>query len=460
MNQTFMGLEISLKHSSSLDPGFLPLAKVFAAYEQKTGGGDAAGIAVERPGGRDVFRFNMENSLSPTELDKYMAWLLIKSVLWICGGKKLFIAGSPALAEYIRGLKALDFDRDMMETIYEGPLEVISVSLDELPAGDSSGAAKAGQSLKGCRLGFDAGGSDIKVSAVVDGEAIFSQEIIWHPKITADPAYHYEHILDAMKLAAEKMPRVDSIGVSSAGVYVNNRTMVASLFMQVPKAQFDSHVRDIYPRAAAAIGPVPLTVANDGDVTALAGAMELGEGRVLGIAMGTSEAGGYIDKNMSITGWLNELAFAPVDGNPLACLDEWSGAPGTGVKYFSQDAVIKLAPAAGIDLDPNLSPAEKLKAVQKLMAEKDPRAWEIFAAIGMYLGYTLAYYSRFYDIGHLLLMGRVLSEEGGALIVEKARAVLKDEYPALNESIKIHLPDEKSRRVGQSVAAASLESSQ
>ena len=30
--------------------------------------------------------------------------------------------------------------------------------------------------------------------------------------------------------------------------------------------------------------------------------------------------------------------------------DEWSGDIGCGVKYFSQDGVIKLAPRAGIEL--------------------------------------------------------------------------------------------------------------
>jgi predicted NBD/HSP70 family sugar kinase len=137
-------------------------------------------------------------------------------------------------------------------------------------------------------------------------------------------------------------------------------------------------------------------------------------------------------------------------------VDEWSGDYGCGVKYFSQDAVIKLAPAAGIELDENASPAEKLKVVQGLMAKGDERAAKIYETIGSYFGYAVAYYALFYDIKHVLLMGRVSSGEGGNILFKTAQKVLALEFPELAEKITIHLPDESSRRVGQSIAAASL----
>jgi len=250
------------------------------------------------------------------------------------------------------------------------------------------------------------------------------------------------------------MPRVDAIGVSSAGIYVDNRTMVASLFLKVPKDQFAAKVQDIYIRAAKEIGDVPLEVANDGDVTALSGAMELNANGVLGIAMGTSEAGGFVDQDGNVTGWLNELAFVPVDLNPGAMVDEWSGDYGCGVKYFSQDSVIKLAAAAGIELDADMSPAERLKVVQNLMLSNDERAAKIYESIGCYLAHGLAFYAEFYQISHVLLLGRVMSGEGGNIIFNEAGRILREEYPEL--AIELHLPDENSRRVGQSVAAASL----
>ena len=252
------------------------------------------------------------------------------------------------------------------------------------------------------------------------------------------------------------MPRVDAIGVSSAGVYVDNRIMVASLFLKVPEEEFDKKVKNMYIDVAKEIGAdIPIEVANDGDVTALAGAMDLNDVDVLGVAMGTSEAGGYVDKSGNITGWLNELAFVPCDYDDEAMVDEWSGDYGCGVKYFSQDSVIKLAPAAGIELDESLSPAEKLKVVQKLHQENDPRAAKIFETIGVYFGYTIAYYAMYYDIKHVLILGRVTSGEGGNLILAKANEVLEKEFSEL-KNIQLHLPDESNRRVGQSIAAASL----
>jgi predicted NBD/HSP70 family sugar kinase len=232
--------------------------------------------------------------------------------------------------------------------------------------------------------------------------------------------------------------------------------MIASLFIAVPEDLFNKEVKDIFIKAQKEMGNVPMEIANDGDVTALAGAMELGENNVMGIAMGTSQAGGYVDSKGNITGWLNELAFVPVDLAPDSAVDEWSGDHGCGVKYFSQDAVIKLAEKAGIILSDYETPAQKLKYVQDLLEQGDRRAEKIFESIGVYLGYSIAWYSKFYDITHLLLLGRVTSGKGGALMIEMAKKVLADEFPELYARLHIHMPDEKSKRVGQSIAAASL----
>ena len=136
--------------------------------------------------------------------------------------------------------------------------------------------------------------------------------------------------------------------------------------------------------------------------------------------------------------------------------DEWSGDIGCGVKYFSQDSVIKLAPRAGIQLDASLSPAEKLKVVQGEMNKGSETARDIYRSIGVYLGHTLAYYANFYDISHVLLLGRVMSGLGGSVILETCLSILNEEYPELAQKVRVMLPDEKTRRVGQSVAAASL----
>ncbi|RYD26451.1 MAG: hypothetical protein EOP87_22725 [Verrucomicrobiaceae bacterium] len=197
-------------------------------------------------------------------------------------------------------------------------------------------------------------------------------------------------------------------------------------------------------------------VINDGDVTALAGALSLRTDGMLGIAMGSSEAAGFMDKQSRIPGWLNELAFAPVDHNPGAAIDEWSGDAGVGALYFSQQAVNKLLPAAGIDLPSSMGLPERLVEVQKLMSSGDDRAALIYQTIGVYLGYTIPLYADFYDFDHLLLLGRVTTGEGGEIVLAKAREVLATEFPEIASRISLHVPDEKTRRVGQAVAAASL----
>ena len=198
-----------------------------------------------------------------------------------------------------------------------------------------------------------------------------------------------------------------------------------------------------------------MEVANDGDVTALAGAMSLKANGMLGVAMGSSEAAGYIDPNGCMTGWLNELAFAPVDMNLKAVADEWSCDLGVGASYFSQQAVNKLLPAAGISL-PDMGIPEQLKEVQALMAKGDPRAAKIYETIGIYLGYTIPHYAEFYAFSHMLILGRVTTGQGGDIVLSHAREVLAKCFPEVAAKVTLHVPDEKSRRIGQAVAAASL----
>lgn len=451
------GIDISIQTVPPLDPAYIPLLPFYQAFEQNAT--VPFSIAVERSEGQmAVYHTKVYGTPEMADADRYYVRRMIKTMLWLYGGYKIYLSGSEALYQAMMedysatGNQAFDFD--YMANVFEHPFEF--VLCDKVP--EEKGNPKAiGRHLEGCRIGFDAGGSDRKVSAVIDGESVFSEEVVWFPKINSNPDYHYEGIVAALKAAAEHMPRVDAVGISSAGVYINNRTMNASLFLQVPTDLFDQKVKDIYQRAVQdTFGDVPYAVCNDGDVSALAGAMNLGENNVLGIAMGTSEAVGFVDPQGCITGWLNELAFVPVDGAPTAMQDEWSLDIGCGVKYFSQDSVIKLAPAAGINLSPDLSPAEKLKEVQGLMAVEGSPAEDIFRSIGIYLGHALPLYHHFYHFNHVLLLGRVMSGRGGDIILATAQEVLQKEYPQVASCVSLTLPDEKARRVGQSVAAASL----
>ena len=294
----FLGIQIEVKNRPELDPAFLPLHKfnrAFLADAKKP-----VGIAVERSGGEmAVCRSFIHGTEALRAADRYYINRLVKTLLWMKGGFRVYVCGDEDLYRYLRGAYApggeQDFDRDFMANVYERPFEVLYVQ--ELPESKDSPRALGGH-LEGCRIGFDAGGSDRKVSAVLDGETVYSEEVVWFPKLNSDPDYHYEGIVAGLKAAAAHLPRVDAVGVSSAGINIDDRTMSASLFLKVPKDLFDRKVKDIYLRAIwDCFGDVPCCVVNDGDVTALAGAMSLEDSNILGLAMGTSEAGGYVDEN-------------------------------------------------------------------------------------------------------------------------------------------------------------------
>ena len=454
----YLGVNYEMKHAPKLDPTFIPFGVWREAYLK--GASKPLAIALERDKGRvSVHHTMIHGTPEMAEADYRYVERYVKFLLWSTGGFRVSICGCSELAQRLKKAYTPEgerhFDFTFVNQLYERDLEILDLPLEECPAANEV-AEPMGGHMDGCRIGFDAGGSDRKVSAVIDGECVYSEEVVWFPKLQEDPDYHFGHIVEAFKTAASKMPRVDAIGVSSAGTFIGNAPMVASLFIKVPRSNWDK-VKTIYDRAAAEIDPnVPILVANDGDVSALAGAMGLGKGNLMGIAMGTSEAVGYVDEDKNVLGWINELAFAPVDLQAGAMQDEWSTDYGVGCKYFSQDAVIKLAPAAGIELEQSLSPAEKLKKVQGLMEQDDPRAAAIYRSIGTYLAHSFALYHDFYGFKHVLLLGRVMSGKGGDLLLETYNQVMADEYPELAEKIHVALPDEKFRRVGQSAIAASL----
>jgi predicted NBD/HSP70 family sugar kinase len=446
-----------------LDPDFRPAVLVNRAFQREveaSGDGTPLVLALERPDG-SVSRF--ETHVFPedhplAEANLTYAERIFKFLLWQRGGWKAYIGGPKGIGHYIAecyspaGARAFDY-HFMGEDVYDKTFTVVACDPSEAPEEQESGKP-LGRHLDGCRIGFDLGASDRKASAVIDGEAVFSEEVVWEPRIHADPEYHYREIMTALEAAASKMPRVDAIGGSAAGVYIDNVVRVASLFRGVPKERYDE-IRNLFLRIRDEMG-VPLEVANDGDVTALAGSMSLEDGGVLGIAMGSSEASGYVNVEGNITGWLNELAFAPVDYNPGAPADEWSGDRGVGASYFSQQCVFRLAPKVGIEPPDDIPLAERLRVVQEKLEAGDEGAAKIWQSIGVYLGYALAHYADFYVIKHVLILGRCTSGIGGQLILDGARSVIESEFPGLAEQVNIQLPDEKSRRVGQSIAAASL----
>ena len=455
-------INVNLKVKPVLDPEFIPAVLWNKEFRKKTAqeGGEKIVVILERANGtRSTYSTDILKNDQDNLNIKYVE-RLVKFLLWMKGGYKVTIAGNENIAKQIadiyskKGIRK--FDNEIMgRKVYGKEFSVDFCELQNVPVSKEI-SVKLGGNLDGCRIGFDLGGSDRKCSAVIDGKVVYTEEIEWDPYFQKNPEWHKKEIMDTLKKAAEKLPRVDAIGGSSAGVYVDNKVRVASLFRGVSEEDFENKVVNIFLDIQKEWNDIPFVLVNDGEVTALAGAMELNDNAVLGISMGTSLAVGYVNPDGNITDWLNELAFAPVDYRDDAPIDEWSGDIGCGVQYFSQQTVARLSPFAGIEFDEKMPFPERLVEVQKLMAEGDDRAAKIYETIGTYFAYTIAHYADFYEIKNLLILGRVTSGKGGDLILSTAEKVLELEFPELAEKIRFRTPDEKNKRHGQAVAAASL----
>ena len=457
-----MSIQVKPAIRPELDPAFVPAVLWNRAYRQAVKASGRAvdvTIALYRPNGTVS---TLPTAIFPHEgeykaLNVRYIERLVKFLLWMKGGYKVLIAGCAPLADDIRAIYspkgARSFDYDMMgDRIYGRPFEVVAG--DRAPESNEI-SVKLGGHLDGCRIGFDLGGSDRKCAAVIDGKVVHTEEVAWDPYFQKDPAYHRAGIVDSLRRAAAKLPRVDCIGGSAAGVYVDNQPRLASLFRGIPADVFKEKVVPMFLDIQKEFG-VPMIVANDGEVTALAGAMSMKSNSVIGISMGTSLAAGYVNPNGNITDWLNELAFVPVDYRDDAPADEWSGDLGCGVQYFCQQGVARLAKQTDLNFPADMPFPQQLIEVQELMKKHDPRAAAIYRTIGVCFGYTVAHFAEFYEISKLLVLGRVSSGEGGEVIIDEAQKVLKAEFPELAESIEFRVPDETFKRHGQAVIAASL----
>ena len=449
--------------TAPLDPLFRPAALARRAFERRareTGHPVHVRFALEQNAGA-ASRFAVE--LMPeghpdAHANLPMLERLVKLALWARGGYRISLDAPARLVEelraHFRDTATGRFDSEIVgQSVYGHPIEVVAAH--ELPP-ERSTTTELGGHLDGCRIGFDLGGSDRKVAAIIDGRVVWSEETEWDPYYQPDPQYHWDGIMDSLRRAAEHLPHIDAIGGSAAGVYVDNQVKFASLFRGVAPDAFEKRVRNIFRDLKHVWHDVPFDVANDGDVTALMGSMSLGGGGVLGIALGTSTAGGFVTADGRITPWLNEIAFVPVDYRADAPRDEWSGDRGCIVQYLSQQAVGRLHAPAGIDLPHAMPLPAKLKEVQALMKVGDPRARKIYETVGVYLGYALPEFATVYDYGHVLLLGRGTTGPGGDIIMDAAREVLRVDFPELASKVDLRMPGEQDKRHGQAIAAASL----
>ena len=451
-----------------VDVGFqAPLKALnFLRAKAQEGAAQTVAIAWEREDGH-IYRYDvtLPKRIHPTMLPgvRHLVERVVKFVLWSAGGWKLYLSGPDEIVKPIaqaytkKGARA--FDYAFFNDLYGRPVETVILPLKKMPVTCEREVLVKGNT-NGNRIGFDLGASDFKISALRRGKVVFSKEFPWDPRNQPDPEYHYQRLTAGLKEAAAALGgRVDAIGGSTAGTLVGKRLGPASLIRAVLERAPEKKAvaRGLFERIEAD-WKVPFEVFNDGDVTALAGAITMKRTGILGVAMGSSEAVGYIDPNGALTGRISELAFAPVDLNPDAARDEWSGDAGVGAMYFSQQATNHLAQCFGMKFPKDMKLPERLKAVQAAMEKREEAALKVYLMVGRYLANAAAWYHEFYDFSNLMILGRVTSGFGGDILLQTARMGLEGVAPALAEKIDIFMPDEKARRLGQSVAAAQIPS--
>jgi hypothetical protein len=217
----------------------------------------------------------------------YLAGVLIQEMMWQRSASELLLCGPArickALAKDFAKGGRYEFEALSMPKVCGTPLKPFEVKIvekaDDLPAAKDTPQV-CGKDANGCRLAFDLGKSDIKTVAVKDNEVLYSKETEWD--VTAkDPQYHFDAIVAALKLAAEKLPKIEAIGGSATGtVSGDNEATWCDIFPNVPPKVYKEKVVDIFQRIAKEIaGDVPLKVINDGEVTALAAVQKNQEGK-------------------------------------------------------------------------------------------------------------------------------------------------------------------------------------
>jgi len=414
----------------------------------------------------------------------YMAGVLIQEMIWQRSAHTLLISGPSAMCEELVKAFSPDgqygFEVTSMPNVCGTPTEPFTVrvvaSASEMPEGVDTPQV-CGKDANGCRLAFDLGKSDIKTVAVRDNEVLSSKETEWDVT-NPDPQYHYDAIIAAMKETAAAFgdSKIDAIGGSATGtISGTNEATWCDIFPNVPADVYKEKVIDIFSRLANEMAPgAPLKVINDGEVTALAAVQKIKKGNVMGISMGSSEGGGYANEDGNLMGWINELCYLRLDLNPDAPTDPWTKGNHTGIShmYLGQRGPTRLAVQTGIELPENYryphedmctirheTHAQCLKLVQAGIkdAAHQEKVKQLYETVGVYLGYALAQYCEFYQIDHVMILGRVSKGEGGDIMLATAKKVLDTEFPEFS-GIEFHTADDHFKAVGQCIAAAALPS--
>lgn len=507
-----------MKFHPNYDPDFSPMILFLREYECRLKNAertDSFTLSVCR--GRKIVHSAELTLLPPHPENDVLTHVyverMIKSHLWMIGGDRILLHSDRAdLTERIRALYTpageRAFDAAFFSRIFDRNFEIegkpslrcrvpdadAAISSPHCPVLANSAAKRGVDAAAECtpnsgvngkcvspsgtkirqnkahrtfrrRIGLDLGGSTLKITAILDGEIVHQSQTLWNPREQTDTGYHVECIVAAIREAEECMGGTDFIGISCAGIALDNKVVSEALFRSVPEDR-RHEILSVFERVSAALGGVPYRVVNDGEISSLCALGSSRRHSILGLTLGTSLGCGYVDAGGRLTEQINELAFVPHDLSANACMDEWSGDRGVGVGYLSQDAAIKLAERAQIPMNPSCTPSEKFRRITSLLREGDPRAQRIFEDMGIYLGYSIPFYATCYAVRHILLLGGVSSGEHGNVIIETAKRVLAEEFPEIESRLAFvpvkgatHLQDEAAARLEpfEEVAATRLE---
>ena len=389
-------------------------------------------IAVENTDG--IFVFKTYINTYDIESSCFYIERLAKTMLWIYGAFKIYLNGDERIFTHISNVYSSDgdrsFDVEFMTNVYD---RAFTVSSEKIPGSDSDKISHGvSVSRNGCRVGIDIGGSYIKYCALDNGNVVSAGKIQWQPKEHTNPYYHLDKMREAYKLAAEKLSHVDSLGISTAGVVIDNKLKTASVFLKI-SSDYTKEIPTLYHRIPDA--DVPVLISNDGDISALGGVIQNAQSPLLGVSFGTSFAAGYVDRNKSLTSRLNELAFVPINFSPSATIDPWSGDKGCSAMYLSQEGVAALASDFEIALDKDMSVSQKCWIIRDLIEANDERAVKLYTELGKWFGLSIAWFSQFYELKTIMIAGGTVGGYAGEVMLKGASDALSKEFPELYEKL-------------------------
>lgn len=186
----YLGVSYEAKHLPELDPQFIPFGVWMNAY--RVGAEMPLAIAVERDQGHiSAHRTKIHGTPEMAEADYRYVERFVKFLLWSIGGFRIYVCGCSPLAQRLKEAYTLagerKFDAQFMQDVYEVPMEVLDLPLEQCPQANESAVPLAAiwrVAASALTLAAQTGRSP----PVVDGQTVYSEEVVWHPKTQEDPS--------------------------------------------------------------------------------------------------------------------------------------------------------------------------------------------------------------------------------------------------------------------------------